>query len=91
MVFLRQLNKPVVVTNTLAPIGLAKVKKNLSKTNMSCVVSGFQKSSNEELSMFYWNAVNVSKQEYHKTEWYLNDTICHGKTIWSLINVSLHH
>lgn len=91
MVSLIQLNEPIVITNTLTPIGLAQVAEDTSITNMSCVVSGFQKSSNEELSMFYWNVINVSKQGNDKAEWYLNDTICHEKTIWSFSNVSVHH
>jgi len=53
--------------------------------NTECVVISFQKQSNSDLLLKYWNVVNISKQAYDKSEWYLEDTICH----WYLLqNVS---
>lgn len=79
------MDKPIIVTSTVAPIELATEK--LSK-NMNCVVSSFEKYINSELSLVYWNMVNISKQIYSEDEFYLDDTICNGD-IRSLRNVSL--
>lgn len=70
-----------------APIELATEDKLSSNTE--CVVTSFQKQSNNDLPIIYWNVVNISKQPYNKGEWYLEDTICHSQIWNSLQNVSL--
>lgn len=81
------MDKPIIVTNTVAPIELAT--EDLTK-NMKCVVNSFQKHSNSDLTPIYWTGVNISKQTYDKVEWYLEDTICNTQKIiqW---NVSLRN
>ena len=76
------------VTSLVTPIELAAEDQLLN--NMECIVTSFQKQSNDDLSLMYWNVVNISKQSYGKSEWYLEDTICHLQIRNSLQNVSLH-
>lgn len=69
----------------VTPIKLAT--EDLSN-NTECVVTSLQKQLNNDLSFIYWNVVNILKQKYDKSEWYLEDTICHSQ-IWNLLqNVS---
>lgn len=77
------MDEPIVVTSTVAPIELAAEK--LSE-NLICVVSSFKKFTNNNLSLVYWNMVDISKQ-IDKNELYLEDTICDGR-ILSLQDVS---
>lgn len=83
------MDKPIIVTGAVAPIELAT--EDLSE-NTKCVVHSFQKHSNNDLTLVYWNTVNVSKIEwYNNNEWYiLKDTFCHEK-IWSSQHVSFHN
>lgn len=83
------MDRPVVVTSTVAPIELAT--GNLSE-NIKCVVNSFQKHSNHELTLVYWSMVNISKnEEYDNNEWYiLKDIFCH-KRIWPLQHVSFRY
>jgi len=77
----------IIATSMTAPIELA-TEDRLSN-NTECVVTSFQKQSNNDLSLAYWNVVNILKQPYDKSEWYLEDTICHSQIWNSLQNVSL--
>lgn len=83
------MDTPVIVTSTVAPIELAT--EYLSE-NIKCVVNSFQKYSNNDLTLVYWNMVNVSEIEwFNNSEWYIiNDTFCHEK-IWSSPHVSFHN
>jgi len=80
------MEKPIITT-IVAPIELATEDK--LSNNTKCVVTSFQKQSNNDLSLIYWNVGNISKQPYDKSEWYLEDTICHSQIWNSLQNVSL--
>jgi hypothetical protein len=80
------MDKPIIITDTITPIKLAA--EDLSK-DMKCVVNGFQKNSNDDLSFIYWTKISISKQTYDKSEWYLENTICHKQLLWSLHHVSL--
>lgn len=81
------MEKSIIVTNMVAPIELAT--ENQLSNNTECVVTSFQKQSNNDLSLIYWNVVNILKQPHDKSEWYLEDTICHSQIWNSLQNVSL--
>lgn len=83
---MQQIENSIIAT-IIAPIELATEDK--LSNNTECVVTKFQKQSNNDLSLIYWNVVNVSKQSYDKSEWYLEDTICHSQIWNSLQNVSL--
>jgi len=76
-----------IIATIVAPIELAAEDK--LSNNTECVVTSFQKQSNNDLSLIYWNAANISKQPYDKGDWYLEDTICHSQIWNSLQNVSL--
>lgn len=79
------MDKPIIATSIVAPVELAT--KELSK-NINCVISSFEKYINNELSIIYWNMVNVSTHIYSQGDFYLEDIIC-DKGIWPLQNVSL--
>jgi len=76
-----------MITNSMVtPIKLAT--GDLSN-NTECVVTSLQKQSSNDLSLIYWDVVNILKQKFDKSEWYLEDTICHSQ-LWNLLqNVSL--
>lgn len=80
------MDKPIIIMDTVTPIELAA--KDLSK-DMKCVVNSFQKNLNENVSFIYWTNINISKQTYDKSEFYLEDKICHEHILWSLHNVSI--
>lgn len=80
------MDKPIVVTNMIAPIELAS--EDLTN-NTKCIVNGLQKHLNNNLTPTYWNNVNISKQTDDKIEWYLEDTICHTQKFLRR-NVSLY-
>lgn len=83
------MDTPITVTSTVAPIELAT--KDLSE-NIKCVVNSFQKHSDNDLTLVYWNMVNISKIEwFDNNEWYiLKDIFCQDK-VWSLHHVSFHN
>lgn len=82
------MEKSIIPSSMVAPIEL--VDEDQLSNNTECVVPSFQKQSNNELQLIYWNVVNIAKQTYDKSEWYLEDTICHSQIWDSLQNVSIH-
>lgn len=80
------MKKSATAFSMIAPIELA-TEDLLNDTE--CVVTSSQKQSNDDLSLIYWNVVNISKQTYEKSDWYLEDTICHSQIWYLLHNVSL--
>ncbi|XP_025208381.1 flocculation protein FLO11-like isoform X1 [Melanaphis sacchari] len=72
-----------IITDSMMVTSIELATEELSN-NTKCVVISLQKQSKNDLSLIYWNVVNILKQEYDKSEYYLEDTICHSQ-IWNLL------
>ncbi|KAF0763719.1 mucin-5AC-like, partial [Aphis craccivora] len=80
-VALIKIEKSMITNSMVTPIKLAT--GDLSN-NTECVVTSLQKQSSNDLSLIYWDVVNILKQKFDKSEWYLEDTICHSQ-LWNLL------
>lgn len=72
------MDRPVTADDTVAPIEMAS--DDLSK-DTECVVSGIEKRPDSRAALIYWNEVNVSEQAHDKSEWHLQDTLCHSDAL----------
>ncbi|VVC40213.1 Peptidase S1, PA clan,Serine proteases, trypsin domain [Cinara cedri] len=77
-----EIDKPVKVTDTVAPIELST--EDLSK-NSKCIVSGLKKMTNNDTVLVYWNmaVIDKPKQTYNEIEMYFKDhAICREQLLW---------